>query len=122
MDRSARIEFFLEHYQHPRNSGELADADAAFQMTLPGCQDWVKFFICMADGRIARVAFTGDGCAISQAAASVLTDAVVGLSAAEVEALDYHFVAGLLGDDLIHSRPRCATLGLEAVKAALRQL
>ncbi len=121
MDRQEQIEFMLDHYQNPHNHGEMADADASFQGGNPGCGDIVTMYVKMDGDHIEEVSFTGEGCTISQAAASVLTDELKGMTMAEVEQLGYPFISNLLGDEVVKMRPRCATVALDAAKTALKE-
>ncbi len=121
LDRQEQIEFMLDHYQNPHNHGELEDADAHFQGGNPGCGDIVTMYLKMDGDRIADVSFTGEGCTISQATASVLTDELKGMTVQEVEELGYPFISDLMGDEVVKMRPRCATVGLEAAKSALKE-
>ncbi len=121
LDRQEQIEFMLDHYQNPHNHGEMEEASASFQGGNPGCGDVVTMYLKMEGDRIAAVSFTGAGCTISQAAASVLTDELKGMTVEEVESLGFDFIGGLLGDEVVKMRPRCATVGLDAAKSALKE-
>lgn len=120
MDRQAQIEFILDHYEHPRNHGALADADVVSEGGNPGCGDIVTIYLKVdGDKRVERVAFEGQGCTISQAAASLVTEMVAGMPLDEVLDLSYDAVVDELGREVVMSRPRCATLALGTVKAAV---
>ncbi len=121
-DRAAQLEFVLDHFQNPRNYGEMADADVHFQGGHSGCSDIVTVYLKMDGDRISQVSFTGEGCTISQAAASMVTERVQGMTAGEVQALDFRVLTEELGEEVVATRPRCATLGLDTVKAALQEL
>ena len=73
----------------------------------------------MARGTVARLTFEGQGCTISQAAASILTEIVAGRTLDEVEAMDFNDMIDLLGREVVSTRPRCATLALGTLKAAV---
>jgi nitrogen fixation NifU-like protein len=121
MDRQAQIEYVLDHYQHPRNRGEMADADVHVQGGHEGCADIVTMYLKFDGERIADVSFTGEGCTISQASASVMTEMVQGLSASDIEQMDYHVIGEELGEEVVRTRPRCATLSLDTLKAAVKE-
>jgi nitrogen fixation NifU-like protein len=121
MDRQAQIEYIFDHYQHPRNRGEMADADVHVQGGHEGCADIVTMYLKFDGERIADVSFTGEGCTISQASASVMTELVKGLSASEIEQMDYHVIEDELGEEVVRTRPRCATLSLDTLKAAVKE-
>jgi nitrogen fixation NifU-like protein len=102
----------LDHYKNPRNYGEMEDADIEHVGENPMCGDTIKVFIELAeDGdTIERVSFVGDGCAISQASASMLSQELHGESLEAVEAMDRDDIVDLLGVELSPMRVKCAVL------------
>ena len=80
-------EQILDHYKNPHHWGEIADADLEFEDTNPLCGDELKVQLRVRDGRVADVAFSGHGCAISQASASMASDEVVGMPVEDLVAL-----------------------------------
>lgn len=120
--RQESIDFILDHYENPRHPGPLAGADLVLQGGNPGCGDVLTFYLKLdADGRVADVAFEGEGCTISQAAASVMTDKVLGLTLAELTAMDQEPLIEELGREVVSTRLRCATLALNLLKTAEQQ-
>jgi nitrogen fixation NifU-like protein len=112
-------EQILEHYKRPRNYGELADFDLEFEDVNPFCGDEIRVQLKLDDqGRVGAVAFSGKGCAISQAAASLLSEELNGKSVEELLRLDKDFVLDLLGIEISATRMKCALLGLKVVKSA----
>ncbi len=112
-------ENILEHYKQPRNFGELPDPDLEFEDNNPLCGDELKVQLNVGeDGRIADVRFSGHGCAISQASASMTSEEVVGMPVEDLLKLDRAFVLDLLGIDISATRMKCALLGLKVVKGA----
>lgn len=113
-------EDILDHYRSPRHRGRLASPDATFEDDNPLCGDRVRMDVRFAeDGNIAEVRFCADGCAISQATASMLCEAVAGKSASEVTGWDKDKVLELLGISLTPVRLKCALLPLKVLQAAL---
>src|SRR5213595_2816518 len=116
-------EVILDHYKNPRGHGEHEDADAHTDGQNPLCGDEVSIYVAFADdgGTIDEVKFSGRGCAISQAATSMLTEMVQGRSAAEVAALPRDELLEEIGIPLTPVRLKCALLGLSTLKLALHK-
>jgi nitrogen fixation protein NifU and related proteins len=109
----------LEHYKRPHHFGRLADYDLYFEDSNPFCGDEQHVFLKLDDeGRVSEVSFEGQGCAISTAATSLLTDELAGRTREEILALPRDFVLELLGIDISATRMKCAMLGLKVVKGA----
>lgn len=112
-------ENILDHYKRPHNWGELEHADLEFHDFNPLCGDELKVQLVVDDdGRVADVRFSGHGCAISQAAASMASDEVKGMQVDELLKLDRSFVLDLLGIDISAQRLKCALLSLKVLKGA----
>jgi nitrogen fixation NifU-like protein len=119
MDDQLYREYILEHYKHPHNFGSLERADMQAHDLNPLCGDEITFQIALdGAGRVSEVAFDGHGCAISQAAASMLSDELRGMTTEELLKLDRQAVLELLGIDISATRMKCALLSLKVVKAA----
>ena len=126
-------EILLDHFQHPRNRRELEDADIEEYIDNPLCGDVVTVYANVHDGVFEEVSFTGRGCSISQASASMLTEQLTGKSRDEVEEKLEAFMemmrteeneelgelAALKGIVQTPNRIRCATLAWDAMKHAL---
>ena len=102
----------LDHYKNPRNYGELEDPDFEHVGENPMCGDTIKMFVRLADDgdTIEHVSFVGDGCAISQASASMLSGELRGESLEAVEAMDRDDIVDMLGVELSPMRIKCAVL------------
>jgi len=121
MDRQEAIENLLDHYERPRNQGAIDDADVILPGGNPGCGDVVTIYLKLdPEGeRVERVTFEGQGCTISQAAASMLTEMVAGQPVELVDQMDFNDMIDHLGREVVSTRPRCATLALGTLKAAV---
>ena len=116
-------EVILDHYKNPRGHGLLDDADAQAEGQNPLCGDEVSIYVAFGDDgdTIDEVKFSGRGCAISQAATSMLTEMVKGRSATEVATLPRDELLEEIGIPLTPVRLKCALLGLSTLKLALHK-
>jgi nitrogen fixation NifU-like protein len=110
-------EQILDHSRHPRNFGEIVDADFTYEDSNPLCGDKIRIDVKVEDGKIADIKFSGRGCAISQAAVSILTDMVKGLELDEVKDLSAQDMIDELGISISPARVKCALLGLKVLKS-----
>jgi nitrogen fixation NifU-like protein len=126
VDRETRIAWLVDHYRHPRHRGKLEGADVRMPGGNPGCGDLLTAYLKAAPGgdRVEALSFEGEGCTLSQAAASILAERMNQQrpSFEEVLAFRDEELMELLGRDLVSSRPRCATLALGTLQAAVRRL
>ena len=116
-------EVILDHYNNPRGHGVLDPADAHADGQNPLCGDEVSIYVAFGeDGEtIEEVKFSGRGCAISQAATSMLMDMVTGKTATEVAVLDKQDLLDEIAIPLTPVRLKCALLGLTTLKVALHK-
>lgn len=116
-------EQMLEHYHEPQNYGALPGAEVDIHLDNPTCGDKIHLTARLdAEGRIAAVMFEGHGCVISMAAASMLTEEVVGKTPQEVAALELHDIEEMMGGlRLSMGRVKCALLSVNALKKGLKE-
>jgi nitrogen fixation protein NifU and related proteins len=119
MDDELYREYILEHYKRPHNWGELERYDLEAHDLNPLCGDELKVQLAVGeDGTITDIAFSGHGCAISQASASMVSDEIRGKTVEEVLSLDRSAILDLLGIDISAQRMKCAMLSLKVLKSA----
>lgn len=112
-------EIILEHASRPRNAGTIPNASNTVTVHNPLCGDRIRMDILEENGRIVDIRFSGKGCAISQASASLLTDAARGKPKEELKKMTKKDMMKLLGIELGPNRLKCALLPLEALKKLL---
>jgi nitrogen fixation NifU-like protein len=112
-------EIILDHYQNPRNRGTLDPNDFTYEDNNPLCGDEIRIDVRVKDDNVDEVAFSGQGCAISQASASILMELVEGKSVDEVKKIDKEELLEELGIELSPARLKCALLSLKVLKAGL---
>ena len=114
-------EEILDHYKNPRNFGSLDDADIRVDANNPLCGDRLHMDLMVKDGIVQDVAFTGRGCAISQASASMLTEDMIGKPLEELAKTTRQDVLDNLGIEVSYARMKCALLPLGALRMALAE-
>jgi nitrogen fixation NifU-like protein len=116
-----RMKMIMDHYENPRNFGALDRPTATLRGGNPNCGDTLNIYIRM-DGEniIEDISFDGEGCTISQAAASLLTEFVKGKTVERVGELDSDYLKELLGKDIMVTRPKCSRLALETLRSWVR--
>lgn len=112
-------EEIIAHYEHPHNFGTIKEADASFHENNVSCGDDITLYVKLRDGRVADAKFSGSGCAISMASASMLTDFVKGKSPKEIEGMGINTVIEIIGINPGPARLKCATLPMRALKEAI---
>ena len=122
MSEDIYIEFILDHYRNPRNKGKLDGAEISAQDNNPVCGDRIAIDIKLEDNVGADIKFDGDGCAISQSSASILTDMLVGKTVDELSKFTKDELLEELGTpSLGPARIKCALLSLKVLKIGTYQ-
>jgi nitrogen fixation NifU-like protein len=116
------MELVLDHSGNPRNYGVLELADITQEGGNPGCGDIIKIYLTVdTDGVVDEIKFSGEGCMISQAGASLMVEKMKGKSIEEIQAMSPDAVIDILGKKLVSTRPRCAMLGFNTIKNAIKE-
>lgn len=110
----------MDHFQNPRNVGDMADADAVGKAGSPSCGDILRLYLKFEKGRVARATFKTFGCGAAIAASSVLTEMVLGKTVLELKAITNIQVAESLGG-LPPIKMHCSVLAEQALKSALEK-
>ncbi len=118
LDASFYREQIIDLYENPLNHGQLDPHDFSYEEDNPLCGDVIRIDVRLDEnGRVAEVGWSGDGCAISQASASLLTEEVKGMTLAEIKNFDKETLLELVGVPLSMARVKCALLSLKVLKA-----
>lgn len=113
------MELVLDHYKNPRNSGTLSNADYSYEEGNPTCGDKIRMDLIVNDKIITDVKFSGKGCAISQASASILTEQIIGKNIEEIKDIESRDFLEILGVNISPVRYKCALLSLKVLKTVL---
>lgn len=113
-------EHILDHYQNPRNFGDLPGADVSIEHKNPACGDKLKLMYKLDGDRVTEVGFTGEGCAISIAGASILTELADGKTISELNQLTDAEMLKEIGVPLSPTRVKCGLLALSALRKGLK--
>jgi nitrogen fixation NifU-like protein len=111
-------DYILEHYKQPRNFGELPEHDLEFHDKNPLCGDEMEVQIKVENGKIADLKWHGQGCAISQAAASIASEELIGMPVDDAAKLDAEWMLEHMGIDISATRRKCALLNLKVLRGA----
>jgi nitrogen fixation NifU-like protein len=112
-------DYILEHYKQPRNFGELAEHDLEFHDRNPLCGDEMELQIRVEDGKIADLKWHGQGCAISQAAASIASEELIGMQLDDAASLGADWMIDQMGIEISATRRKCALLNLKVLRGAV---
>jgi nitrogen fixation NifU-like protein len=115
-------DYILEHYRRPHNFGVIEEPSATFEGANPLCGDRITMQLGVKDGVVEQIGFTGRGCAISQASASLLTDEVKGKPVDAVADIRADDLLELLGIDISPARLKCAMLSFDSLQHLLSDI
>ncbi len=115
-------DYILEHYRRPHNFGVIEEPSASYEGSNPLCGDRITMQLSVKDGVVEQIGFTGRGCAISQASASLLTDEVKGKSVDEVIGFGAADLLDLLGIEISPARLKCAMLSFDSLQHLLDEI
>jgi nitrogen fixation NifU-like protein len=115
-------DYILEHYRRPHNFGVLDEPSASYEGSNPLCGDRITMQLRVKDGVVDGVGFTGRGCAISQASASLLTDEIKGKHVNEVAEFRAADLLDLLGIEISPARLKCAMLSFDSLQHLLDEI
>ena len=121
--REEQIEFIMDHYEDPRNFGKLDEATVSQKGGNPGCGDIVTIYLKLSlepDEKVEKITFEGEGCTISQAGASIVTELIQGKSLKEIDEIPHDAIIDIMGREIALTRPKCSTLALNTVREAIR--
>ncbi|MSU76367.1 SUF system NifU family Fe-S cluster assembly protein [Patescibacteria group bacterium] len=114
-------EHIMDHYKNPRNRGTLPNADMTIEESNPVCGDKLKLMYKLDGDRVNEVKFEGEGCAISLAAASMLTEMIEGKTLEELKAIRDEDMLKQIGVPLSPTRVKCGLLALSGLRKGLKQ-
>ena len=112
-------DYILDHYKNPKNFGELSEADLEFEDRNPLCGDELTMQLLVEDGKIKELRWHGQGCAISQAAASIASEELVGMPVDKAAKLDADWMLEHMGIEISATRRKCALLNLKVLRGAV---
>lgn len=116
------METILDHFENPRNYGAIESADIIQEGGNPGCGDIIKVYLNVdSEGTTIEINFSGEGCMLSQAGASLVLEKLKGKSIKEIQEMPPDIVKDTLGKKLVSTRPRCAMLGFNTLKNAVKE-
>jgi nitrogen fixation protein NifU and related proteins len=115
-------DYILEHYRRPHNFGVLDEPSASFEGSNPLCGDRITMQLTVKDGVVSDIGFTGRGCAISQASASLLTDEIKGKATGDAAGFAAVDLLELLGIEISPARLKCAMLSFDSLQHLLDEV
>ena len=116
------MDIIMDHYENPRNYGKIENPDVEFHGGNPGCGDTITLQLKISDdGIVQDVKFEIEGCIVSSAGASMISEKIVNKSIDDIKQIGREEMKELLGKDIIIRRPQCSNLGIDTIKTAIRK-
>ena len=115
------MDLIMDHYENPRNSGKMDAPDVEQTGGNPGCGDKITVQLKIDDGRIEDVMFEIEGCIVSQAGTSLVSEVIKNRPIDEIMKMNSDSMKELLSKDIVIRRPQCSNLGIDTIKAAIRK-
>ena len=113
------LEYLMDYYQNPRNYGTIDNPTISYEEGNPSCSDVIRMDLIMKNGKIEDIKFSGKGCVISQASASILTEMIKGKTVEEVKKIGKEQILEAIGISISPMRLKCALLSLKVLRAGV---
>lgn len=114
-----QFEYILDHFKHPRNYRRLTEPDISYEDGNPLCGDVIRFDFNIKNNKVSEIGFSGKGCAISQASASILTEMIVDKDLESIREITADELLEAIGMRISPVRLKCALLSLKVLRSAL---
>lgn len=114
-------EIILDHYKNPQNYGKLKNPDISASEENPLCGDKIQIDLIFKNSKVKKIAFSGEGCAISQATASMLTEKLIGKTQKQIQKISENDILRMLNIPISPGRTKCALLSLATLKKAFKK-
>lgn len=115
------MDLIMDHYENPRNSGKMDDPDVEQTGGNPGCGDKITVQLKIAEDKIDEVKFEIEGCIVSQAGTSLVSELIKDKSIEEIKQMNSEKMKEILGKDIVIRRPQCSNLGIDTIKVAIKK-
>ena len=116
------MDMIMDHYENPRNSGRIDDYDVELKGGNPGCGDTITLQLKIDEnGIVEDIKFEIEGCIVSQAGTSLISEKIINKHIDEVKKIGPNQMKEILGKEIVIRRPRCANLGVDTIKSAIRK-
>ncbi len=113
------MDLIMDHYENPRNAGEMADPDVKQTANNPGCGDKITVYLKIKEGKVKDIKFEIEGCIVSQAGTSIISEFVKDRPVEEIKNTGSAKIREIMGKDFVIRRPQCTNLGINTINAAI---